>query len=82
MAPRTLPLSRGKRCSSCKDWHPLSYFGRNRQAKDGLHYYCKACAAKRQKQWAKANPAVVKRMRTDYLIRVRAANEDRNPYEQ
>jgi hypothetical protein len=72
---------RTKRCACCGEPFPISSFGRNRQAKDGLHYYTKAHAAKKQKQWAKANPATVKRMRTDYLDRMRKMNAERNPYE-
>jgi len=70
-----------KRCSCCDARHPLSAFGRNCQTKDGLHYYCKVCAAKKQKQWARANPATVKRMRGDYLTRMKAQNAQRDPYE-
>lgn len=74
-------MGRTKRCSCCEQVKPISGFGRNRQAKDGLHYYCKACAARRQRMWAKANPDTVRTMRANYLSRIRDANTDRNPYE-
>lgn len=81
MASPALAMVRPKRCSCCGDAKPLASFGRNRQAKDGLHYYCKDCAAKRQREWARANPEIVKRMRDDYLQRVYAQNAERDPYE-
>jgi hypothetical protein len=55
-------------------------FGKNRQSIDGLHYYCKPCAAARQRAWAKAHPDKVRAMRADYLRRVREQNEGRDPY--
>jgi len=83
MAARTppTPASRTKLCSCCGQTFPVTGFGRNRQSKDGLHYYCKACAAKRQREWAQANPEVVKRMRSNYLERIYAQNEGKDPYE-
>jgi hypothetical protein len=72
---------RGKFCPDCGGTHPLSAFGRNRQSKDGLHYYCKKCAAKRQRLWATANPSKVRAMRSDYLTRMHNLNATRDPYE-
>jgi transposase-like protein len=69
-----------KVCPACNETLPIHAYGRNRQAKDGLHYYCKACAAARQRTWAKAHPEKVRAMRADYLRRVRAQNEGRDPY--
>ena len=76
-----MSLSRTKRCPACEQEHPLARFGRNRQAKDGLHYYCKDCAAARQRAWARANPAKVQAMRSSYLDRIREINDERDPYE-
>lgn len=72
---------RAKSCSCCGERKPVAAFGKNIQAKDGLHYYCKACAAEKQREWARNHTETVKRMRADYLTRVRAANAERNPYE-
>jgi len=69
-----------KSCPICESEKPLSAFGRNRQSVDGLHYYCKACAAARQRAWAKANQEKVKSMRIVYLERIRATNAQRDPY--
>jgi hypothetical protein len=44
-----------KRCTACKLRLSPSEFGRNRYAKDGLHYYCKVCAALKRKSWYEAN---------------------------
>lgn len=72
---------RSKPCPLCKQEKPPTAFGRNRQSVDGLHYYCKVCAAARQRAWAAANPTKVKAMRAAYLQRVRESNAERNPYE-
>ena len=80
MTESLLPTPR-KQCSCCKEKLPLRRFGRNRQARDGLHYYCKECAAKRQRGWAKNNSEIVRRMRNDYRKRMCAANATRDPYE-
>jgi formate dehydrogenase maturation protein FdhE len=72
---------RRKYCPTCKGTHPLSHFGRNRQSADGLHYYCKACAAAKQRAWAAANPTKVRAMRAAYLERVHEQNANRDPYE-
>jgi len=34
-----------KRCSKCKQWKPLSKFGKHKDSKDGLRYWCKECEA-------------------------------------
>lgn len=81
MALRSLAVVRTKRCPQCEQTKTISSFGRNRQAKDGLHYYCKECAAQRQRQWARNNPETVRSMRASYLDRIRDANSERNPYE-
>lgn len=72
---------RAKTCPVCKQEKPVTAFGRNKQALDGLHYYCKPCAAERQRAWAAANPEKVKAMRAEYLKGVREANAQRDPYE-
>lgn len=69
-----------KKCTSCKVDKQRTEFGRNCQTPDGLHYYCKTCAARRQRAWAKANADKVKQARADYLERIRAANAKRDPY--
>ena len=72
---------RSKHCPSCEETKPVAEFGRNRQSIDGLHYYCRACAAARQREWAKDNPEKVKEMRQRYLRAMHAKNEGVNPYE-
>jgi hypothetical protein len=70
-----------KRCSCCKNFKPLTEFGRNRQTVDGLNYYCKPCAADKQAAWVEANPAKAKAAKNKYLARIRATNQLRNdPY--
>lgn len=79
VAPPT--MVRTKRCACCKQLRPVACFGKNRQAKDGLHYYCKKCAASRQRKWSRDNPEKVQSMRTNYLDRIREQNAARDPYE-
>jgi hypothetical protein len=45
---------------------PLTAFGRNAASPDGFAYYCRACAAARQRQWKEANPEKVKQWRKRY----------------
>ena len=71
-----------KRCATCKDKKPLLAFGRNRQAPDGLHYYCKVCAALRRRDWAANNKKKVTAAKQKYVNRIRARNDARvSPYE-
>jgi transposase-like protein len=72
--------ARQKYCPRCTSDKPVAAFGRNRQSADGLHYYCKPCAAARQREWAKANPEKVRAMRADYLKRMYLTNAGRDPY--
>jgi hypothetical protein len=74
-------MARVKTCPSCKITKPVMEFGRNRQSIDGLHYYCRVCAAARQREWAKDNPEKVKTMRRNYLQAMHAKNEGVDPYE-
>lgn len=71
---------KAKTCPRCAENLPLRAFGKNCQAPDGLHYYCKLCAAARQREWAKAHPDKVRAMRASYLRRMREQNEGRDPY--
>lgn len=73
---------RYKLCSTCKERKALDAFGRNRQTPDGLHYYCKTCAALRQRTWAANNPVKFRASKEKYLNGLRSANDTRgNPYE-
>ena len=69
-----------KTCPRCSRTLPLTRFGRNCQSVDGLHYYCKVCAAARQREWARAHPERVKESKRAYLQRVREQNEGKDPY--
>lgn len=39
-----------KRCLKCKLSLPTENFGKNRQSKDGLDYYCRPCASQKQRE--------------------------------
>jgi hypothetical protein len=73
-------MARSKYCPDCRGPKPVSAFGRNRQSPDGLHYYCKQCAASRQRTWAKANPEKVRAMRENYLRAIYERNASVDPY--
>jgi hypothetical protein len=70
-----------KKCATCKEEKPLEAFGRNRQAVDGLHYYCKTCAALRQRAWATSNPSKIREAKDRYLSRIRDQNAGADPYQ-
>ena len=44
-----------KKCTRCKVEKELSEFNKIKKSKDGLAYYCKACAAIRDKKWYENN---------------------------
>lgn len=44
-----------KKCTRCKVEKELSQFSKDESSKDGLAYYCKACAAIGVKQWYENN---------------------------
>ncbi len=70
----------GKTCSCCRKTLPVQAFGRNRQTPDGLHYYCRFCAAEKQRAWTQRYPEKAKAVRLAYLDRIRKLNGDRDPY--
>jgi hypothetical protein len=63
-----------KTCSSCRESKPESEFGKNLQTPDGLMYYCKHCAASKQRSFRRENPDSAKASRKRYLDKVRDRN--------
>lgn len=63
-----------KTCSSCHESKPESEFGMNLQTPDGLMYYCKYCAASKQRAFRRANPESAAASRKRYLEKVRERN--------
>lgn len=45
-----------KRCSKCGELKPLDGFHRDKNAKDGAAWHCKACVCKRVAEWSQTNP--------------------------
>jgi hypothetical protein len=39
-----------KRCADCKQYKPVAEFPRNKNAKDGVHCYCKECNNRRTRE--------------------------------
>ncbi len=76
-----MATTKTKYCPRCDDTLSVIAFGINRQSPDGLHYYCKECAAEKQRVWGKANPERLKRARQAYRQRLVTLNSQRNPYE-
>lgn len=69
-----------KQCSKCKTIKPVSEFGKNRRAKDGRTYVCKAC----NKQYREENrerilesKARYRSKHKDAIAEYRRANRDR-----
>ena len=63
-----------KTCTKCQESLPLSSFWRHKNAKDGLHPRCKACASAAHKEWIKRNPWSVRNRQRKYLYGIN--NED------
>lgn len=55
-----------KTCTECKTPLPLDQFSKNRQNPDGLAYYCRACNARKQREWKHAHPDKVKAWKRRY----------------
>jgi hypothetical protein len=55
-----LPLAQGDRkiCSACRADLPLTAFGKNRSAKDGLANQCLDCLKESRRKWREANPGL------------------------
>ena len=63
-----------KVCSCCGRAYPIEDFGKNCQAPDGLAYYTRAHAARKQREFRLTNPGSTKAARERYLAKVRARN--------
>lgn len=55
-----------KKCARCACEKSISDFGKNRQKKDGLNVYCKACASERQKLYTEKNLEKVRASKIAY----------------
>lgn len=64
-----------KHCPSCNKSKPESAFGNNRQTPDGLMYYCRECAADKQRKYRATHPDAAKEAKAKYLAKVRARND-------
>lgn len=62
-----------KQCRRCGEVKPLEAFGKNKSKKDGLHYYCRECAAAYAKAYCEQNPARARAQRKAYY----EANKER-----
>ena len=45
-----------KTCSSCRESKDKSFFGRDKNRKDGLNYVCKSCVLEKSRIYQKMNP--------------------------
>jgi hypothetical protein len=65
-------MEQTKKCGcGCGQKLPLTAFGVNKQAKDGLHYYSKECNNLRQKEWNKAHPEALRASKRRYLDKIK-----------
>lgn len=62
-----------KKCTACKEVHPVAMFGRKASASDGLNHWCKPCKAVKKKAEYEANkgPALAR------MAAYRKANPDK-----
>lgn len=56
-------MNKCKRCGKNKD---ESLFGKNKSTKSGLHYWCKECTNKTEKEWKKENRQKVREQKKRY----------------
>lgn len=70
-------MAQPKHCPACGEIKPVSEFGRNRQTPDGLMYYCRTCATRKQKEFREANPDSAKASKKKYLDKIRARNDEK-----
>ncbi len=49
-----------KKCSKCGEVKPVSEFGKDKGAKDGLFRWCKVCNRNHQKEYRAKNPEKAK----------------------
>jgi len=73
-------MTKYKTCTECEARLLRTAFGRNAQSKDGLHYYCKVCAALKRKTWYEANKVKAKQSTKKWLQHTAALNAMRDPY--
>ncbi len=73
-------MPKWKTCSICKARLPLTAYGRNTHAKDGLHYYCRVCAALKRKAWYEANKVKARESTKKWVNSMSTANAVRDPY--
>jgi hypothetical protein len=85
-----LDLFQCKVCSSCLIKKKIEEFGKNKNQRDGLHYYCKKCVKDKskknsakykeyQKQWRENNKESVK----EYQKKYKRENRDKiNEYQR
>lgn len=66
-----------KRCTQCGDEKALDQFSKSAIASDGLHTWCKACKAKRTREWMASNQQQI-----GARERARYAADGRNEREQ
>lgn len=63
-----------KVCTKCLCRLSQTCFGRNRYAKDGMHYYCKLCAALKRKAWYEENKVKAQTSTNNWKAATAAAN--------
>jgi len=64
-SPEEIPTPKEKKCSACKKVLPASKFGPKLGNKDGLHYLCRECDAKKTKAWVNEKPERIEKRKKD-----------------
>lgn len=63
-----------KYCPHCTGTLALTAFGVNTQSIDGRHYYCRECAAEKQRLRYYADPAPIRAQKKKYRDKIVARN--------
>lgn len=71
-------MPESKTCSRCREPKPRTAFGRDRQTPDGLNYYCRECAAEKQRLWVSANSTKNRAAHEKYREKMREQNDTRS----
>jgi hypothetical protein len=71
-----------KTCSHCREEKPVEDFGLNRQTPDGRMYYCRVCAAIKQREYRTLHPESAMKSKRKYLAKLRAQNDAARGQEQ
>lgn len=66
-----------KKCCTCKELREISFFSKNKSAKDGLKPYCKQCAKERGKKYREKNREDILKKKKEWYEKTKLNKETR-----